>query len=93
MPESERFPDEQMKAIVEENHELRRELKELQLEMDELHDQFRDDDDETAMEIRALRRELDAAAKHSRVLQFKLRKAERKVSILKIYLVYCLINI
>ena len=41
----------------------------------ELRDQFRDD--ETA-ELREVRRELEATSKACRILQFKLRKAERR---------------
>lgn len=45
------------------------------LELEELHDQFRE---EEAMEFRELQRELESTAKSCRILQFKLRKAERR---------------
>ena len=43
--------------------------------MDEMHDQFREDE---AIEFRELQKELEATAKNCRILQFKLRKAERR---------------
>ncbi|ESO00052.1 hypothetical protein HELRODRAFT_145204, partial [Helobdella robusta] len=57
-----------------ENEDLRQEVRDLQLEMEELHDQFRE---EETLEFRELQKELEAAAKNCRILQFKLRKAER----------------
>ena len=50
-------------------------VKDLQLEMEEMHDQFREE--ETA-EIRELQRELETTAKACRIVNFKLRKAERR---------------
>ena len=50
-------------------------MKDLQLEMEEMHDQFREE--ETA-EIRELQRELETTAKACRIVNFKLRKAERR---------------
>ena len=58
-----------------ENSTLRHELAELKLEMDELYDQFREDE---ALEFRELQRELENTSKNCRILQFKLRKAERR---------------
>lgn len=60
--------------LVGENEELRQEVKDAYLEKAELHDQFRD---EETLEFRELQKELEAAAKNYRILQFKLRKAER----------------
>ena len=40
-----------------------------------MHDQFRDDE---AAEFRELQKELEATAKNCRILQFKLRKLERR---------------
>ncbi len=40
-----------------------------------MHDQFRDDE---AIEFRELQKELEATAKNCRILQFKLRKVERR---------------
>jgi len=50
-------------------------VKELQLEMEEMHDQFRE---EETTEIRELQRELETTAKACRIVNFKLRKAERR---------------
>ena len=58
-----------------ENSTLKNEIQDLRNEMEELHDQFRLDD---ADEFRQLQAELDIAAKNCRILQFKLRKAERR---------------
>ena len=43
--------------------------------MEEMHDQFRDDE---AAEFHELQKELEATAKNCRILQFKLRKLERR---------------
>jgi chromosome segregation ATPase len=61
--------------VIDENTELKREVKDLQLEIEEMHDQFRDE--ETA-EFRELQRELESTAKACRIVNFKLRKAERR---------------
>ena len=58
-----------------ENNHLRQEIGDLHVEMEELHDQFRD---EESLEFRELQKELEATAKNCRILQFKLRKVERK---------------
>jgi len=50
-------------------------VRDLQLAMAELHDQFRD---EETVELRELQRELEATAKACRIAQFKLRKADRR---------------
>ena len=50
-------------------------MRDLQLAMAELQDQFRDDE---TVELRDLQRELEATAKACRIAQFKLRKAERR---------------
>jgi len=49
-------------------------VKDVQLEMEEMHDQFREE--ETA-EMRELQRELETTAKACRIVNFKLRKTER----------------
>ena len=65
----------QCKNISEENVVLRQEICDLRLEMDEMHDQFREDE---AQEFREIQKDLEATAKNCRILQFKLRKAERR---------------
>ncbi len=51
------------------------ELQDIRHEMEELQDQFRLDD---ADEFRQLQAELEIAAKNCRILQFKLRKLEKR---------------
>ena len=50
-------------------------VRDLQLAMAELHDQFRD---EETVELRELQRELEVTAKACRIAQFKLRKVDRR---------------
>ena len=50
-------------------------MRDLQLAMAELHDQFRDEEN---AELQELQRELEATAKTCRIAQFKLRKADRR---------------
>ena len=65
----------QCTEIGQENALLRQEICDLRLEMDEMHDQFREDE---AQEFREIQKDLEATAKNCRILQFKLRKAERR---------------
>lgn len=60
--------------LMEENEGLKAEVRELQREIEEMQDQYREEEIE---EFRELQRELEQNAKNCRVLQFKLRKAER----------------
>ncbi|PIO70858.1 hypothetical protein TELCIR_07267, partial [Teladorsagia circumcincta] len=60
--------------LMEENESLKAEVRELQREIEEMQDQYREEEIE---EFRELQRELEQNAKNCRVLQFKLRKAER----------------
>ncbi|KAI3420103.1 hypothetical protein GPALN_003429 [Globodera pallida] len=55
--------------------QLRRDRKELEREIEEMQDQYRVEEIE---EFRELQRELEQSAKNGRILQFKLRKAERQ---------------
>ncbi|XP_076362144.1 LOW QUALITY PROTEIN: uncharacterized protein LOC143253002 [Tachypleus tridentatus] len=61
--------------ITEENEELKREIRDLEEELEELHDSFRE---EQASEFQDLKKDLENQTKNCRVLQFKLRKAEKK---------------
>ncbi|KAJ8322161.1 hypothetical protein KUTeg_000632 [Tegillarca granosa] len=61
--------------LNEENEILKQEIQDLKAEMDEMYDNFRDQE---AEEFRELQRDLEITSKNCRVLQFKLRKAERK---------------
>lgn len=47
----------------------------MQQELDEMRDQYREEEID---EFRDLQRELEQTAKNCRILQFKLRKAERR---------------
>ncbi len=60
--------------LMEENETLKKEQQELQREIEELQDQYREEEIE---EFRDLQRELEQTAKNCRILQFKLRKSER----------------
>ncbi len=61
--------------LKNENKELHGELESIRHEMEELQDQFRLDD---AEEFRHLQAELEIATKNCRILQFKLRKLEKR---------------
>ncbi|CAF1362039.1 unnamed protein product [Adineta steineri] len=62
-------------ALRQQNDALRQELHDIRREMDEITDQFRTED---AEEFKQLQAELEVAAKNCRILQFKLRKAEKR---------------
>ncbi|GAB1599791.1 uncharacterized protein LOC106879862 [Argonauta hians] len=67
--------DETRLRLNEENDNLREAVNEMKLEVDEMYDQFRESD---AEDFRELQKELEITAKNCRILQFKLRKAERR---------------
>lgn len=73
--------DSRYSQIAVENEELRHEVKDLELEMQELHDQFQQ---EESAELRELRKELENTSRDIRLLHFKLRKSERKNDELRI---------
>lgn len=56
-------------------------VRDLEQELEELHDNFREDQ---ASEFRGLKKELETANKNCRVLQFKLRKSEKKCELLEL---------
>ncbi|XP_074603575.1 uncharacterized protein LOC141857068 [Brevipalpus obovatus] len=60
--------------LTSENQEIKKEVKLLAQELEELHDTFREDQ---VSEFRHMKRELEGNAKNIRVLQFKLKKSER----------------
>lgn len=63
--------------LMEESQEAKKEILNLQAEMDELQDTFRED------EIKAktnLQKEYDMATKNCRILSFKLKKSERLIA-------------
>ncbi|XP_055345690.1 uncharacterized protein LOC129593421 [Paramacrobiotus metropolitanus] len=61
--------------LMDDNEELKKELRSMEAEMDELHDNFRQDQ---AVEFQTIQKEMEQTMKNCRILQFKLRKAERK---------------
>ncbi|XP_064088182.1 trichohyalin-like [Macrobrachium nipponense] len=66
--------------LMDENEEYKKEVKALEDEIEEMQDNFRE---EQADEYRDLKRELEQTAKNCRVLQFKLKKAERRSDMLE----------
>lgn len=63
-------------ALMDENEEIKRELKNMESEMDELQDNFRE---EQADEYVSVKKELEQTTKNCRILSFKLKKSERKI--------------
>lgn len=54
---------------------LQTEIEEMRAEMDEMRDTFYEED---ACQLQDMRRELERANKNCRILQYRLKKAERK---------------
>ncbi|MBN3318105.1 SOGA3 protein, partial [Atractosteus spatula] len=65
----------EIERLMEENEELKSEIEEMRTEMDEMRDTFYEED---ACQLQDMRRELERANKNCRILQYRLRKAERK---------------
>ncbi|KAI1730502.1 microtubule cross-linking factor 1 [Ditylenchus destructor] len=61
--------------LTTENETLKSEVHELQQEIEEMQDQYREEEID---EFRELQRELEQNAKNCRILQFKLRKSDRQ---------------
>ncbi|XP_040285048.1 protein SOGA3 [Bufo bufo] len=61
--------------LREENESLKNEIEEMRTEMDEMRDTFFEED---ACQLQEMRHELERANKNCRILQYRLRKAERK---------------
>ncbi|XP_041844241.1 protein SOGA3 [Melanotaenia boesemani] len=72
-------PDQRMQDEIErledENEDLKNEIEEMRAEMDEMRDTFYEED---ACQLQDMRRELERANKNCRILQYRLKKAERK---------------
>ncbi|XP_046382724.1 uncharacterized protein LOC124153539 isoform X1 [Ischnura elegans] len=66
--------------LMDENSEMKKEIRELEEEMEEMQDNFREDQVD---EYTTLKKELEQTAKNCRILQFKLRKAERRAETLE----------
>ncbi|XP_062320691.1 protein SOGA3 [Osmerus eperlanus] len=73
------LPDQRLQDEIEkledENEELKNEIQEMRAEMDEMRDSFYEED---ACQLQDMRRELERANKNCRILQYRVRKAERK---------------
>ncbi|KAM7368051.1 hypothetical protein PAMP_014304 [Pampus punctatissimus] len=67
--------EEEMERLLEENEDLKSEIEEMRTEMDEMRDTFYEED---TCQLQEMRRELERANKNCRILQYRLRKAERK---------------
>ncbi|XP_071764192.1 microtubule cross-linking factor 3-like [Centroberyx gerrardi] len=65
----------EMERLLEENEDLKCEIEEMRTEMDEMRDTFYEED---TCQLQDMRRELERANKNCRILQYRLRKAERK---------------
>ncbi|CAH2249736.1 SOGA3 isoform X1 [Pelobates cultripes] len=68
-------PGEEMEKLRDENESLKNEIEEMRTEMDEMRDTFFEED---ACQLQEMRHELERANKNCRILQYRLRKAERK---------------
>uniref|UniRef100_A0A3P8SAA3 MTCL family member 3b n=1 Tax=Amphiprion percula TaxID=161767 RepID=A0A3P8SAA3_AMPPE len=67
--------EEEMDRLLDENEDLKCEIEEMRTEMDEMRDTFYEED---TCQLQEMRRELERANKNCRILQYRLRKAERK---------------
>ncbi|XP_034017706.1 protein SOGA3-like isoform X1 [Thalassophryne amazonica] len=65
----------EMERLLEENDDLKCEIEEMRTEMDEMRDSFHEED---TCQLQEMRRELERANKNCRILQYRVRKAERK---------------
>uniref|UniRef100_A0A3B3UN95 MTCL family member 3a n=1 Tax=Poecilia latipinna TaxID=48699 RepID=A0A3B3UN95_9TELE len=78
-PQPSAQPDERLQEEIErledENEDLKIEIEEMRAEMDEMRDTFYEED---ACQLQDMRRELERANKNCRILQYRLKKAERK---------------
>ncbi|XP_062980771.1 microtubule cross-linking factor 3 [Elgaria multicarinata webbii] len=74
-PRQQQELQEEVEKLQEENETLKNEIDELRTEMDEMRDSFFEED---ACQLQEMRHELERASKNCRILQYRLRKAERK---------------
>jgi len=71
-----KYLEKKCEDLTHENDDLRGNVQNLEVELEEVQDNFREDEVD---EYRTLKRELENSAKNCRVLQFKLKKAEKSV--------------
>ncbi|XP_063703120.1 titin homolog isoform X2 [Culicoides brevitarsis] len=62
--------------LMDENEDMKKEIRNMEAEMDEMHDNFREDQ---ADEYSRLKRELEQTTKNCRILSFKLKKCDRRI--------------
>lgn len=62
--------------LMDENKDVKKELQNLEAEMDEMHDNFRE---EQANEYTTVKKELETTMKNCRILSFKFKKSERRI--------------
>ncbi|KAK7887096.1 hypothetical protein WMY93_026717 [Mugilogobius chulae] len=74
-PQSDPGLQEEIERLEDENEDLKNEIEEMRAEMDEMRDTFYEED---ACQLQDMRRELERANKNCRILQYRLKKAERK---------------
>ncbi|XP_055710579.1 myosin-10 isoform X2 [Phlebotomus papatasi] len=63
-------------SLMDENEDIKKELKNMEQEIDEMQDNFRE---EQADEYSTVKKELEQTTKNCRILSFKLKKSERKI--------------
>lgn len=68
-------------ALMDENEDMKKDLKNMESEMDELQDNFRE---EQADEYVSMKKEMEMTTKNCRILSFKLKKSERRVEQLEL---------
>ncbi|XP_029307105.1 protein SOGA3-like isoform X3 [Cottoperca gobio] len=74
-PQPDQRLQEDIERLEDENEDLKTEIEEMRAEMDEMRDTFYEED---ACQLQDMRRELERANKNCRILQYRLKKAERK---------------
>ncbi|KAM3613831.1 uncharacterized protein V6R79_005588 [Siganus canaliculatus] len=74
-PQSDQRLQDEIERLEDENDDLKTEIEEMRAEMDEMRDTFYEED---ACQLQDMRRELERANKNCRILQYRLKKAERK---------------
>uniref|UniRef100_A0A672RG47 SOGA coiled-coil domain-containing protein n=1 Tax=Sinocyclocheilus grahami TaxID=75366 RepID=A0A672RG47_SINGR len=75
LPQPNQELQEEIERLEDDNEYLKHEIEEMRAEMDEMRDTFYEED---ACQLQDMRRELERANKNCRILQYRLRKAERK---------------
>ncbi|XP_045915798.1 protein SOGA3-like [Micropterus dolomieu] len=73
--QQDRALEDEVERLLDENEDLKCEIEEMRTEMDEMRDTFYEED---TCQLQEMRRELERANKNCRILQYRLRKAERK---------------